>query len=119
MIRRPPRSTLFPYTTLFRSKDFLSLGGVGLAGAGLLGAAGCGGRLGGNKKVVKFLTGAEETSASSRGQQYKYKLMGSRSNTRNTLWSVKQYLLVRSARVATLQRIALIVTHMRHACRSG
>src|SRR2546430_12284473 len=22
MIRRPPRSTLFPYTTLFRSKDF-------------------------------------------------------------------------------------------------
>src|SRR3954470_25085581 len=27
MIRRPPRSTLFPYTTLFRSKaDFSSLG---------------------------------------------------------------------------------------------
>src|SRR5256885_12748758 len=24
MIRRPPRSTLFPYTTLFRSPDFLS-----------------------------------------------------------------------------------------------
>src|SRR5256886_4888641 len=23
MIRRPPRSTLFPYTTLFRSKDFV------------------------------------------------------------------------------------------------
>src|SRR5438034_3271199 len=23
MIRRPPRSTLFPYTTLFRSKQFL------------------------------------------------------------------------------------------------
>ena len=22
MIRRPPRSTLFPYTTLFRSEDF-------------------------------------------------------------------------------------------------
>src|SRR3712207_7828931 len=28
MIRRPPRSTLFPYTTLFRSEDRL---GVGLA----------------------------------------------------------------------------------------
>src|SRR5256885_15648490 len=27
MIRRPPRSTLFPYTTLFRS--FLSVGGAG------------------------------------------------------------------------------------------
>src|SRR2546422_7185124 len=26
MIRRPPRSTLFPYTTLFRSRQFLSLG---------------------------------------------------------------------------------------------
>src|SRR3712207_9331206 len=24
MIRRPPRSTLFPYTTLFRSKEFLA-----------------------------------------------------------------------------------------------
>src|SRR2546429_5773070 len=24
MIRRPPRSTLFPYTTLFRSADFLN-----------------------------------------------------------------------------------------------
>src|SRR2546422_9099633 len=24
MIRRPPRSTLFPYTTLFRSEDFIA-----------------------------------------------------------------------------------------------
>src|SRR3712207_8381134 len=30
MIRRPPRSTLFPYTTLFRSLD----GGVGPEGGG-------------------------------------------------------------------------------------
>src|SRR5689334_24352782 len=34
MIRRPPRSTLFPYTTLFRSAYFLALlaviGGLGL-----------------------------------------------------------------------------------------
>src|SRR3712207_9117508 len=30
MIRRPPRSTLFPYTTLFRSERFsLELGGEG------------------------------------------------------------------------------------------
>src|SRR3712207_8424822 len=27
MIRRPPRSTLFPYTTLFRSVDDLPVGG--------------------------------------------------------------------------------------------
>src|SRR3989441_11545032 len=30
MIRRPPRSTLFPYTTLFRS--YQALGAAGLAG---------------------------------------------------------------------------------------
>src|SRR3712207_7301233 len=39
MIRRPPRSTLFPYTTLFRSKISDELGGEEafreLAGAGL------------------------------------------------------------------------------------
>src|SRR5438105_12691199 len=28
MIRRPPRSTLFPYTTLFRSGDTLVIGGL-------------------------------------------------------------------------------------------
>src|SRR3712207_6891118 len=28
MIRRPPRSTLFPYTTLFRSRRLLALWGV-------------------------------------------------------------------------------------------
>src|SRR2546430_12369924 len=27
MIRRPPRSTLFPYTTLFRSIDWISMAG--------------------------------------------------------------------------------------------
>src|SRR2546429_7286095 len=35
MIRRPPRSTLFPYTTLFRSRRrllFLGLTAIGLAG---------------------------------------------------------------------------------------
>src|SRR5260221_9575015 len=28
MIRRPPRSTLFPYTTLFRSAHYLALAGI-------------------------------------------------------------------------------------------
>ena len=44
-------------------KDFLGLGGAVLAGALLLGSAGCGGGLRGNKKVVKFFTGTEETTA--------------------------------------------------------
>jgi raffinose/stachyose/melibiose transport system substrate-binding protein len=43
-------------------KDFLRLGGAGLAGAALLGAANCGG----SNKVVKFQTIAEETSMQER-----------------------------------------------------
>src|SRR3712207_3126839 len=40
MIRRPPRSTLFPYTTLFRSRGFLAgTGGRRLAGRGSGGSA--------------------------------------------------------------------------------
>jgi raffinose/stachyose/melibiose transport system substrate-binding protein len=47
-------------------KGFLRLGGMGLAGAALLGAAGCGWSLGGNREVVRFLTGTEETAAQER-----------------------------------------------------
>jgi len=47
-------------------KGFLRLGGLGLAGAALLSAAGCAWSLGGNKKVVRFLTGTEETAAQER-----------------------------------------------------
>src|SRR2546422_6324135 len=35
MIRRPPRSTLFPYTTLFRSIEFAEAGVVELEQSGL------------------------------------------------------------------------------------
>src|SRR2546422_11290851 len=38
MIRRPPRSTLFPYTTLFRSRSFGRAGAVRLAESDVLGA---------------------------------------------------------------------------------
>src|SRR2546422_6509513 len=34
MIRRPPRSTLFPYTTLFRSRRHSRLGAVGIRESG-------------------------------------------------------------------------------------
>src|SRR5919107_901791 len=46
-------------------KDFLRLGGVGLAGAALVGAAHCSRSLSGNK-VLRFLTTAEETSIQER-----------------------------------------------------
>src|SRR5690349_23983353 len=39
MIRRPPRSTLFPYTTLFRSIDAVALGPEKLARPGVVGDA--------------------------------------------------------------------------------
>src|SRR3712207_7902951 len=37
MIRRPPRSTLFPYTTLFRSRDPALLGEADRGGSARLG----------------------------------------------------------------------------------
>src|SRR5258706_3884821 len=44
MIRRPPRSTLFPYTTLFRSVDHGLAGPAGGAGRGHRGHGHGGGR---------------------------------------------------------------------------
>src|SRR3712207_8187075 len=38
MIRRPPRSTLFPYTTLFRSRHAAPFHGAGLEDIGEFGA---------------------------------------------------------------------------------
>src|SRR3712207_7615207 len=43
MIRRPPRSTLFPYTTLFRSAARRDGGGVVVGGAGQVEQGGQGG----------------------------------------------------------------------------
>src|SRR5258708_22908075 len=43
MIRRPPRSTLFPYTTLFRSPDLSAQGQGPLNGAGSRGKRPLGG----------------------------------------------------------------------------
>lgn len=51
-------------------KEFLRLGGAGLAGAALLGAAGCGGNEGGQGgQVVRFVRGAEETTALERAAE--------------------------------------------------
>src|SRR5256886_12825856 len=62
IIRRPPRSTLFPYTTLFRSRGGLGRGGLVLAGLPIrrlrrlaLAGAGCAARRDGD---VHALVGA-------------------------------------------------------------
>ena len=47
----------------FSRKEFLRLGGAGLAGATLLGVAGCGSSQQGGGDVVKFFTGTAETTA--------------------------------------------------------
>jgi len=44
-------------------RDFLRLGGAGLAGAALLGTAGCGGGSQGGGQVVRFFTGTAETTS--------------------------------------------------------
>jgi raffinose/stachyose/melibiose transport system substrate-binding protein len=47
-------------------RDFLKLGGAGLAGAMLLGVAGCGGSEGGQGEVVRYFTGTAETTSQER-----------------------------------------------------
>ena len=43
-------------------KDFLRLGGAGLAGAALLGTAGCGGGSQGGGQVIRYFAAAPETT---------------------------------------------------------
>src|SRR5690606_41904531 len=47
LVRRPPRSTLFPYTTLFRSSSWRSRGSGGGAGLAVQGEGGRGGGVAG------------------------------------------------------------------------
>jgi raffinose/stachyose/melibiose transport system substrate-binding protein len=47
----------------FSRKEFLRLGGAGLAGATLLGVAGCGGSQQGGGEVIRYFTGVAETTA--------------------------------------------------------
>src|SRR2546426_8722612 len=66
MIRRPPRSTLFPYTTLFRSGAGTAPPGVALAtglgrtGVGITGRAAAGGRGDAVNDVAAWAARSEE-----------------------------------------------------------
>src|SRR2546427_12277918 len=62
MIRRPPRSTLFPYTTLFRSRR-------GVAGGGVLGGRGRGvAREGVAARRAVALSGGSDRDEQERGR---------------------------------------------------
>src|SRR3712207_8187342 len=70
MIRRPPRSTLFPYTTLFRSDTLRVLLGVGAQVQ-----RGVGGQQDRREQVVDALTG-------DRGDVDEHRLAADRKSTR-------------------------------------
>src|SRR3712207_8540311 len=62
MIRRPPRSTLFPYTTLFRSFAFLARRGWGSTGSRFTRSARAAGHEGGVDAVAELVGGQDRKS---------------------------------------------------------
>src|SRR3712207_6995294 len=81
MIRRPPRSTLFPYTTLFRSQiisgtaiNLLALGGTGFLMVEVFGSGGTSPRVSGFKEVpiplLSEIPRSEEHTSELQSRQY-------------------------------------------------
>src|SRR3712207_8845414 len=86
MIRRPPRSTLFPYTTLFRSPE-------PSVGEGCAGASGGRGRGPPPYPAVR-LPEPRERDAGARSRSFPFRSSGDRKSTRPELQS-RQYLVCR------------------------
>src|SRR5258707_8549268 len=80
MIRRPPRSTLFPYTTLFRSRPGAGAGVGALAGSADAARARSGAR--------RSVAGARRAAVAPRSQQ-------SRSEEHTSELQSRQYLVCR------------------------
>src|SRR3712207_8865724 len=96
MIRRPPRSTLFPYTTLFRS-----LGGLaGRALRGLLRGRRRGGRLGGGRLGAQ---GDEPDRGEREGHR-----QGDRSEEHTSELQSRQYLVCRLLLEKKKKRVAYL-----------
>src|SRR2546430_13025274 len=98
MIRRPPRSTLFPYTTLFRSAERqtrLVLGNAGdvwvvraqLAGAGVIQSGDCLCSSAGGALVSRpsFATDRKSTRLNSSHSQISYAVFCLKKKTNDTL----------------------------------
>src|SRR3712207_8104089 len=83
MIRRPPRSTLFPYTTLFRSREHVDA--VGLVGAELE-----------IERIVQHGPGTLSLSASSAPRERRLALLRERRSEEHTSeLQSRQYLVCR------------------------
>src|SRR5438445_3366937 len=90
MIRRPPRSTLFPYTTLFRSS------GVGITNnSGITQNFVTGGDVAGNRGLIQFTNSAtarsEEHTSELQSRQYLVcrLLLEKKKNKQNTRATTK------------------------------
>src|SRR3712207_8378738 len=76
MIRRPPRSTLFPYTTLFRSSSNLQISGnrlwhnVNVLETGTNGGAACAGNRSTGNRAWGASTRSEEHTSELQSRQY-------------------------------------------------
>src|SRR3712207_8369716 len=74
MIRRPPRSTLFPYTTLFRSLGEGVLDGVEVGGVGRqrqeAGASGLDGGADGRAVVSRQVVGDDDLPCAERSEEH-------------------------------------------------
>src|SRR3712207_7033335 len=97
MIRRPPRSTLFPYTPLFRSRDETKSGGprhrrshrCALLGGGLRAAAAAAGRRGGG--LLPHLPGSHGQRRTPRkGDRKSTRLNSSHANISYAVFCLKK-----------------------------
>src|SRR3712207_9223774 len=84
MIRRPPRSTLFPYTTLFRSGEVVGVGLLEVFVHGHHGVVGVGRALG---QVAGELAGAFQTRSRNTGVLLGYFLGVVRVRGAQLVWS--------------------------------
>src|SRR3712207_8623381 len=89
MIRRPPRSTLFPYTTLFRSELYLPRGGDGLLREARGQAL--------DDADARHLAGGGEDCAEPHGARHvlRARLFGERSEEHTSELQSRQYLVCR------------------------
>src|SRR3712207_8662495 len=70
MIRRPPRSTLFPYTTLFRSSPISCSTPILRRSTGSILAPSTSGSCGGSLGVVRMRSRSEEHTSELQSRQY-------------------------------------------------